>query len=95
MDKEFLEWWELHKFELMQSDEAGLREIAYAGWQAGRGGDRPEPRIEWKNNKVVIGSYKCGCSYGPVKVGSRLEYCEKHGGDIQSEYEVTTHSGGM
>ena len=33
----------------------------------------------------VIGTYRCGCSYGPISEKHRLEYCGKHGDDIQSE----------
>lgn len=39
-------------------------------------------------NIKVIGSYKCGCTYGPVKIKNRLECCPIHGMDIQNEYEV-------
>lgn len=35
MDKAFLDWWELNKFKLIENEEVGLREIAYAGWLAG------------------------------------------------------------
>lgn len=37
--------------------------------------------------KRVIGSYKCGCSYGSIKMSERLEYCPTYGADIQNEYE--------
>ena len=39
-------------------------------------------------NIKVIGSYRCGCTYGPIYVKDRLEYCAIHGSDIQNEYEV-------
>lgn len=37
---------------------------------------------------MVIGSYKCGCSYGPISKRERLAYCSTHGQDIQSEYPL-------
>lgn len=37
---------------------------------------------------MVIGTYKCGCSYGPVIKKDRLEYCPIHGQEIQREYVV-------
>jgi len=40
-----------------------------------------------KKSRVVIGIYRCGCSYGPIKKSERLEYCATHGEDIQSEYD--------
>jgi hypothetical protein len=36
----------------------------------------------------VIGSYKCGCSYGPISRMKRLRYCGTHGQDIQREYPL-------
>lgn len=35
---------------------------------------------------AVIGQYRCGCVYGPVKKNKRLKYCGIHGDDIQDEY---------
>ena len=43
-------------------------------------------------NIRVIGSYKCGCSYGPVREKDRLEYCGVHGDEIANEYEVPSLS---
>ena len=40
-------------------------------------------------NIRVIGSYKCGCSYGPVWIKDRLEYCGVHGDEIANEYDVS------
>ena len=37
----------------------------------------------------VLGAYKCGCSYGPIDLKDRLEYCAVHGQDIQNEYDVS------
>jgi hypothetical protein len=36
MDKEFLEWWDLHRLEFFQDDDMGIREIAAAAWKAGQ-----------------------------------------------------------
>lgn len=33
---EFSNWWMIHKFELMQDEAVGVREIARAAWEAGR-----------------------------------------------------------
>lgn len=37
---------------------------------------------------MVIGSYKCGCTFGPIAKIRRLEYCPIHGQEIQREYIV-------
>ena len=36
MDKEFEEWWTINKFLLMHDESVGLREIARAGYEAGK-----------------------------------------------------------
>jgi len=38
--------------------------------------------------RYVIGQYRCGCSYGPVRRRDRLDYCAVHGENIQHEYPV-------
>ncbi len=35
---------------------------------------------------MIIGQYRCGCSYGPMRKKDRLEYCGIHGAEIQKEY---------
>ena len=35
-DKEFEAWWTINKFLLMHDDSVGLREIAHAGYKAGK-----------------------------------------------------------
>lgn len=37
---------------------------------------------------LVIGQYRCGCSYGPVDKRQRRTYCGTHGDDIQDEYKI-------
>lgn len=39
--------------------------------------------------KIVIGQYHCGCTYGPIWIRERLNYCGRHGENIQCEYDVT------
>ncbi len=43
---------------------------------------KPSP----KRQRLVIGQYDCGCTYGPCRKSQRLEYCGIHGGNIQREY---------
>ena len=35
-DKDFDNWWLVNKFKLMHDETVGLREIAHAGWDAGK-----------------------------------------------------------
>jgi hypothetical protein len=35
-DRPFDTWWLVNKFKLMHDENVGLREIAYAGWKAGK-----------------------------------------------------------
>lgn len=73
MDKAFLDWWELNKFKLIENDEVGLREIAYAGWQAGCN------LKEWS-----VGIYECGCLH-PGRKGDLFPFCHTHGLALKSE----------
>ena len=41
------------------------------------------------NNPVVVGTYKCGCGFGPIRLSELLDYCAVHGAEIQNEYEVS------
>jgi hypothetical protein len=41
---------------------------------------------------MVIGQYRCGCTYGPCNKKDRLTYCGVHGDDIQDEYPVIEES---
>ena len=41
LDDDFENWWMIHKFELMQDEAVGVREIARAAWDASRASARP------------------------------------------------------
>jgi hypothetical protein len=47
------------------------------------------PRMTRRRRKIVIGTYNCGCLYGPMLKRDRPEKCTEHGEDIHHEYEVT------
>jgi hypothetical protein len=42
-----------------------------------------------ENKTYVMGSYRCGCSYGAILIRDRLEYCAIHDEEIKREYDVT------
>lgn len=41
-----------------------------------------------KKIAIVIGTYECGCKFGPVSELKKRRFCRRHGSPIKTEFVI-------